>query len=110
MNCLNDPKIRRGIGDNEDDINDLMIQVQEANGIATNLLTKYGYWGELLKLTAKQAKELENNKKPDYKERIKALYKASTHGQKFYATHGDNCTSMNFFHASELKKTLASTE
>ena len=38
------------------------------------------------------------------------LSKASTHGQKFYSTHGDNCTSMDLFGTSELKTNLLSAE
>ena len=43
INCLNNPKVQHEIGDKEDDINDLMIQVQEANGLATHILNEYGY-------------------------------------------------------------------
>ena len=56
MNFLNDPKVRHEIGDKEDGINYSTIQVQEANDLATHILTKCGYQGELLKLIAKQEK------------------------------------------------------
>ena len=104
MIFLKYPKLQPEIGDKQDEINDLMIQVQEANDLATHILTEYGYWGELLKLIAKQEKELEKIKNLNSKERVEALANASTHGQKFYATHGDNFMSMCFFRASELKK------
>ena len=42
MNCLNNTKVRNEIGDKEDGIKYLMIQVQESNDLAIHILTKYG--------------------------------------------------------------------
>ena len=67
MNCLNCPTVQREIGDKEDDIHDLMIQVQETNDLFTHILTEYGYRGDLLKLTDKQTKEQDNSMKPNPK-------------------------------------------
>ena len=47
---------------------------------------------------------------PNSKERIEALAKASNISQKFYATRGDHCTSMDFFRASELRTNPESAE
>ena len=110
INYLNNTKVRHEIGDKEDDINYLMIQVQEANDLATHILTKYGYWGELMKLTARKAKDQDNISKLNSKKRIEALIEAINRVNSFYANQGDYCTSMDFFCASYLKTNPASAE
>ena len=49
MACLSDPKVRREVGDADDDTNLLMVALQQANDLASQTLTMCGYNGIILK-------------------------------------------------------------
>ena len=47
--CLDDPKVRRELGDGDDAHDLLLVQLQDANDYATHMLSRYGYAGSVLK-------------------------------------------------------------
>ena len=101
--CLNDPKVRREIGDAQDNKNLLMLQVQEANDHATFALRCLGFDPALLK--SKIAVKKEDNESvtvANTRERVETLGRAKTHGQKFKATGVANITSNDFFKSLEV--------
>jgi hypothetical protein len=100
--CLEDKKVRREIGDADDDINAFMLEVQQANDLAVKFLNDLGYRGELLQATIKKAKMTETLTVANTFERQEKLAKASTHGARFLATHGDHVTADDAFKASEI--------
>ena len=102
MACLSDSKVRREIGDAEDDTNLLMIALQQANDLASQTLTMWGYDGDILKVEVRMMKERKLVTVRHSRERIELLAKASTHGAKFCATHGEHLTSDDMFKACEV--------
>ena len=51
--CLQSPKVRRSIGDGDDDQQALVHLIVEHNVIACNALTMEGYNGDVMKITLK---------------------------------------------------------
>ena len=101
--CLNDPKVRRELGDSQDNTNHLMLEIQEANNVSTYALDRLGF--DASYLTAKINEATEDNAPvtvANTKERVEALARAKTHGQKFKATGGGHVTSDDFFKSIEL--------
>ena len=50
MKCLADKKVRRELGDADNDLNIIMASLQEANTWLTDVLTQRGYNGNLPKV------------------------------------------------------------
>ena len=100
--CLSDSKVRRELGDADDDMNALMIGLQEANDVATALLIRRGFDGTQLAVTVNQVRKKKNVTVPHSKERYLLLAKAKSHGEKFTATGGSHLTSDDFFKSLEV--------
>ena len=102
--CLESNKVRRSIGDGDDDQKALVYLIQEHNTLACTGLTLAGYNGDHMKLTAKPAPSTKVITNPHTQERIELLSEAKKHGQIFAATGGDHLTSNDMFKAIELKR------
>ena len=102
QNCLEDKSVRRELGDNADDTNDLMAATQEANDTSCALLTLHGYAVETLQAQIKRVPKARPITAPHSLERIILLSKAKSHGEKFTATGGSHLTSDDFFKSMEV--------
>ena len=100
--CLQDKKVRREIGDADDDMNTFMLEVQQANDLAVKFLKDLGYKGELLASKIKKVRVNEDVTLPNTRERQEAIANAVSHGGRFLATRGDHLTSDDAFMAAEL--------
>ena len=67
--CLEDKKVRREIGDADDDMNTFMLEVQQANDLAVKFLTDLGYRGRLPQATTKKEQVVETLPVPNTFER-----------------------------------------
>ena len=100
--CLNNPKVRKSIGDGDDDYQHLVGLIQQANDIATCTLTECGFNGSFL--TGKivpivRPKIITEEHLLDHR---MLLAKASTHGQKFSVTGRAHLTLDDILIGSEL--------
>jgi hypothetical protein len=102
--CLESKKVRRSIGDGDDEQQALVHLIQEHNTLACTALTLAGYNGDHMKLTAKPAASTKVITNPHTQEWIELLSEAKKHGQIFAATGGDHLTSNDMFKAIELKR------
>jgi hypothetical protein len=84
--CLQSPKVRRSIGDGDDDQQALVHLIVEHNVIACNKLTMEGYNGDVMKITLKPIKRMTCVTLPHTQDRIKLLSQAKSHGNIFAAT------------------------
>ena len=79
--CLTDPKVWHEMGDAEDDVNVLMLQVQKSNDLAAYQLEQKGVDPSFL---VSQITKVEVDNRPvteaNTKERVEELAKAKTHG------------------------------
>jgi hypothetical protein len=101
--CLQSRKVRRSIGDGDDEQKDVALLVQEHNTIACSALCLAGYNGFAMKMTIKPDKSTKVITVPHTQERIELLSEAKTHGQIFAATGGDHLTSNDIFKGLTLK-------
>ena len=96
--CLDDPKVRREIGDGDAEYDMKMILIQDANDVAVHMLTELGFKSAvLLKGKIKEVKKVQSVTKPNSQERVEALAKSSTHGGKFHCTNGMHVTTDDMF-------------
>ncbi len=104
--CLNDPKVRRELGDSspEDEMQIAMVEMQEVNTNSCNLLQHLGYDGSLLRVKLRKHATKVAVTVPHSKERLEALAAASTHGAFFAATGGEHFTADDVFKQAELVK------
>ena len=79
-----------------------MEKLNEANYLSKFNLNVDGYQGRLLKVQCEKAADLLYITVPHTKERMELLAKASSYGQKFFATGGTHVTVDDFFCASEF--------
>ena len=99
--CLNDKKVRREIGDADDEINIAMHAIQECNDVAIALLDHHGYEGSHLKAEIKHIEQDSDSLTvPHSKEQHIALANAKTHGARFKVTHKEHLTFDDLFLAA----------
>ena len=97
MKCLEDEKVRKSIGDGNEEWERGLRELQNANDLATFLLTRGGYNGDLLKAELKATDEPRVLTRPHTKERVELLAKATTQGTKWMATGGSHLMTEDFF-------------
>jgi len=102
--CLNDKKVRREVGDADDDMNKFMLEIQQMNDHAVNHLNSLGYKGELLEATIKKVKQSQPLTVPQSKERMLALAEANSHGARFLVTGGHSITGDDALLAAEVPR------
>ena len=79
-----------------------MEKLNEANYLSKFNLNVDGYQGRLLKVQCEKAADLLYITVPHTKERIELLAKASSHGQKFFATGSTHVTADDLFCAAKV--------
>jgi hypothetical protein len=79
--CLESKKVRRSIGDGDDEQQALVYLIQEHNTLACTGLTLAGYNGDHMKLTAKPASSTKVITNPHTQERIELLSEAKSMGK-----------------------------
>ena len=104
MKCLDDQKVRKSTGDGDEEWERGLRELQNANDLATFLLTRGGFNGDLLKAELKTIDEPTVLTRPHTKERVELLAKATTHGTKWMATGGSHLMTEDFFKSVELPK------
>lgn len=109
--CLDDPQVRKTLGEGSEEYNKLLISIQLSNDIATEALTQVGYNGHLLKATIVPV-EKDNIPltEPHSRERLELLSKASTAGKKWHAMQGGHLTTDDFFRAARLNEINAEVD
>ena len=101
MACLSSDQVRQE--SDHDPLNSNYTRIQDANTLACGLLNSKGYDGN--QLMAKLKKSVYFRREvtvPHSQERIEALSKAKTHGERFFVTGGSHATSDDVFKAAEL--------
>ena len=89
--CLEDKKVKRSVGDGDEEADKLHPLIQTANDLAVHALVKAGYDGKLLRATIQEDKHNEAEKiitEPNTVARVAALVNVKTHGARFHAAHG----------------------
>jgi hypothetical protein len=102
--CLQSPKVRRSIGDGDDDQQALVHLIVEHNVIACNALSLEGHDGDMMKVTLKPVNRTTVVTVPHSQERIDLLSQAKTHGSIFAATGGVHLTANDIFKGIVLKQ------
>ena len=100
----NHRQVKRELGDDDDDFNAMMRQIQSTNDLSTLFLTTAGFDGSAFKVQIQKKKEPKKMTVRHSQERIDAIAKATTHGQHFHVTGGDHLTSDDIFIATEKKE------
>ena len=118
--CLDDPQVRKTLGEGSEEYNKLLISIQLSNDIATEELTRGGFKGNLLKAEIVPVEDEQPLTEPNTQDRVNLLYKASTAGKRWHAMHGDHLMTGDFFKSlavsdvteivSELNKRKASLQ
>ena len=108
--CLQSPKVRRSIGDGDDDQQALVHLIVEHNVIACNALSLEGYDGDMMKVTLKPVNRTTVVTVPHSQERIDLLSQAKTHGSIFAATGGVHLTANDIFKGIVLKQRKVARE
>ena len=100
--CLNNKKVQKSLGDGSVDYQQLLLNVQDANDVATHALTAGGMNGNALKRTIIEIPTTQQITEEHSQERYEILAKANTHGKLFSATGGTHLTSDDVFIGAEL--------
>ena len=102
--CLNDNKVRKLVGDGDEEYDHLVKIIQEANNLSTHTLTENGYDSSAFKdnIDALQQRTNKIVTEENTIERRRALMDATTHGKKFSATGGFHLTSDDIFISAEM--------
>ena len=74
--CLTNKKVRRSLGDGSTDYQQLILNIQDANDVATHALTAGGYNGSALKRTIVEIPTIEQITEEHSQERYEVLAKA----------------------------------
>ncbi len=98
------PKVRRSIGDGDDDQQALVHLIVEHKVIACNALTIEGYNGDVMKITLKPIERMTCVTLPHTQDRIKLLSQAKSHGNIFAAIGGVHLTSNDIIMGIVLKQ------
>jgi hypothetical protein len=104
MKCLEDQKVRKSTGDGDEEWERGLRELQNANDLATFLLTRGGFNGDFLKAELKAIDEPTVLTRPHTKERVELLAKATTHGTKWMATGGSHLMTEDFFKSVEVPR------
>jgi len=101
--CLNSEKVRHEAGVDGDPLVAMLRNMQLHNDTCCLLLRRRGYSADLLsaKLDEREAQTNEVTE-PNTKERVEALAKATTHGERFHVTGGSHHTSDDMFKSAEM--------
>jgi hypothetical protein len=102
--CLSSSKVRRLIGDGDDDQQVLVHLFVEHNVIACNALTLEGYNGDVMKITLKPIECTNVITAPHTQDRIELLSQAKAHDNIFTATGGVRLTANGIFQGIALKQ------
>ncbi len=109
--CLQIQKVRRSIGDGDDDQQALVHLIVKHNVIACNALMLEGLNGDTMKITLKPIKRTTVLTVPHSQERIELLSQAKTHhGNIFAATGGVHLTANDIFKGIVLKQRKVTRE
>ena len=103
--CLRDSKVRHdgGLKDTEDPMFVSLQAMQAKNNFCVQVLNMKGYNGNRIRATLKEQAGVQPKLTvPNSQERIKALVKATTHGDRFYVTGGCHLNSDDVFKAAEV--------
>ena len=103
-NCLQHPKVRRSIGDGNDNQQALARLIQEHNIIACTALTHAGYNGHIMQLRLKPAACTKVVTIAHSQERIELLSQAKSHGSIYAATGGTHLNCNDIFKGMALKQ------
>ena len=102
--CLQNPKVRRSIGDGTDEQQAMALLIQEHNAMACAALSLAGYNGDIFKLELKPAASTSVVTVAHSQDRIELLSQAKSHGNIYAATGGDHLTSNDMFKSIALKQ------
>ena len=102
--CLSSPKVRRSIGDGDDDQQALVHLIVEHNTIACYALSLDGYNGDVMRVTLKPIERTTVIIAAHTQERIELLSQAKAHGSIFSATGGVHLTVKDIFQSIALKQ------
>ena len=101
--CLNNKKVRKSIGDGTADYQQLLLNIQDANDMATHALTAGGYDSNALKRTIVEIPSMQTSiTEEDSKEHYEVLVKSNTHGKLFSTLGGYHLTSDDIFIKTEM--------
>ena len=104
MACLSDPKVRRQLGDREDETADLMRDLQHANDLAVHKLNHFAYEGSAF---AAELEEIPEDDGPvtvrHSAARVNVLASRTTISGKFAATGGHFLNSNDIFKSMEVE-------
>jgi hypothetical protein len=104
MKCLEDEKVRKSIGDGDEEWERGVRKLQNAYDLTTFLLTRGGFNGDLLKARLKAIDEPTVLTRLHTKERVDLLAKATTHGTKWMATGGSHLMTEDFFKSVKVPR------
>lgn len=99
--CLNDKKVRKSIGDGDEEHDELCRAIQLANQLAVHTLEEFGYDGSPYKDEIKKREKKINVTEPHTLERQLLVAKATTAGKKFTATNASHLTAVDIFVGAE---------
>ena len=102
--CLQHSKVRRSIGDGNDEQQAMALLIQEHNKLACMALTMAGYNGDVMKLMLKPAASTRVVTVAHLQDRVELLSQVKTHGNIYAATGGDHLTSNDIFKGIALKQ------
>jgi hypothetical protein len=102
--CLQNPKVRRSIGDGTDEQQAMALLIQEHNAMACTALSLAGYNGDIMKLELKPAASTSVVTVAHSQVRIELLSQAKSHGNIYAATGGDHLTNNDMFKCIALKQ------
>jgi hypothetical protein len=102
--CLQDPTVRRSIGDGTNEQQATALLIQEQNTMACTALTLAGYDDDVMKLTLKPTASTQVITVAHSQARIELLSQAKSHGNIYAATGRDHLTSNNMFKSIALKQ------
>jgi hypothetical protein len=97
-----DEKVHKRVGDGDNEYDQLVQLITEANILWTYTLNQSGYNGDALKGTILNKKKVKIIMEENTEERRKVLMTATTHSDKFSKTGGIHLTSDDIFISSEM--------
>jgi len=101
--CLTNKKVRKSLGDGSDNYQQMLLNIQDANDVATHALISAGYNGKALRRAIVAIPTSEEQITEEHSEaRLQLLAKANTHGKLFSATGGCHLTSDDIFISAEM--------
>ena len=104
--CLSNPQVRKSIGDggDDDEFEQLLRMIQEANDLSTHTLTQAGFNGCALKGEIKATRRHEIITEENTEERRIALMNASSQSEKFSKVGGYHLTSDDLLISIEMSQ------